>query len=95
MRGKIDLLQASLKEASTPDDTDSVVDDDDVMTSTTVDGTLGAVDPSLELIQMSGLNTPMYRYEEALVRTSDIRYLVTKPCALRSTQEGEPSSSSS
>lgn len=49
--------------------------------STTVEGTLSAVDSNQEFVQMSGLNTPMYRYDESLVRVSDIRYLVAKPVA--------------
>lgn len=47
-----------------------------------MEGTLCAVDAGQEHVQMSGLATPMYRYPEALVRTSDIRCLVAAPAAV-------------
>jgi hypothetical protein len=52
--------------------------------STTVEGVVCAVDAAQEYLQMSGLVTPMYRYPEALVRTSDVRCLVTAPATLPS-----------
>jgi hypothetical protein len=55
-----------------------------------VEGTLCAVDAGQEHVQMSGLATPMYRYPEALVRTSDIRCLVAAPAAI-ATSTTDPS----
>jgi hypothetical protein len=59
--------------------------------STTVEGTLCAVDAGQEHVQMSGLATPMYRYPEALVRTSDIRCLVAAPAAIATSTTTDPS----
>jgi len=52
--------------------------------STTVEGTLCAIDSTQELVQVSGLITPVYQYPEAIVRTSDIRYLVSLPAVRNS-----------
>lgn len=51
---------------------------------TTVEGTLCAIDSTQELVQVSGLITPVYQYPEAIVRTSDIRYLVSLPAVRNS-----------